>query len=616
MSFKGVIATSVALVLLLAALTAGFAYTHLESATRARYWVDHTHRVIEQNQLVLTLFQRVENSERAYLISGAPEYLRTYATARNELPGAQSALSTMVSDNTGEVARVRALDGAIHSRLAELENAVDLARRGDFEAARAASAAPPPGPFGAGIRSRSDAVTISERALLESRVRNDSRVAMISLSIGLALATLSLLGLLGSIYYLARGNRRLVRAMRDADLANTSRAQAERRLFEAQRMEAVGQLTGGVAHDFNNLLQVIRGNLELLEPIVGQSKDGRRRLAAAIHGVERAAQLTRQLLAFARRQPLAAQVINLSNLICEMSELLRRTLGEGVEMETIIAPDLWNTLADPAQVESALLNLALNARDAMPAGGRLRIEVDNTTLSERDGGGVEGARAGEYVSIEVRDTGEGMTATTRERAFEPFFTTKTDGKGSGLGLSMVYGFVRQSGGFMQLESEPGQGSVVRIHLPRSPDPLTPSAVASPRTAEMADATILVVEDDGQVRAATAAMLRGLGYRCLETDSAEAALAVLETRPDVDLVFSDVIMPGALKTRDFAARVRELAPDTPILFTSGYTRDAIASHGRLDEGVALLPKPYARDELAARIGQLLAQAREAKTSALA
>jgi CheY-like chemotaxis protein len=300
-----------------------------------------------------------------------------------------------------------------------------------------------------------------------------------------------------------------------------------------------------------------------------------------------------------------------------MSELLRRTLGEGVEMETIIAPDLWNTLADPAQVESAMLNLAINARDAMPAGGRLTIKVDNTALGVGDVDGAHDARAGEYVSIEVRDTGEGMTATTRERAFEPFFTTKPDGKGSGLGLSMAYGFVRQSGGYMQLESEPGQGSAVRIYLPRSTDPLTPVTAPVARTAELPDATILVVEDESQVRAASVAMLRGLGYRCLETDSAAAALAVLETRPDVDLVFTDVIMPGAVKTREFAARIRELAPGTPILFTSGYARDAIASHdGTLDEGVALLPKPYARDELAARIGQLLSEAREAKASALA
>nr|MBA3811357.1 PAS domain-containing protein [Caulobacteraceae bacterium] len=268
---------------------------------------------------------------------------------------------------------------------------------------------------------------------------------------------------------------RIVGAIRDI----TSRVRTEERLREAQRMEAVGQLTGGVAHDFNNLLQVIRGNLELLEGAVAGRDPARRWLGAALHGTERAAQLTGQLLAFARRQPLAPQVINLSRLVGDMAELLRRTLGDGIAVETVIGGALWNTLADPAQVESAILNLAINARDAMNGEGRLTVEITNASLDEAYARHAEGLTPGQYVLIAVSDTGHGMSPETRERAFEPFFTTKADGKGSGLGLSMVYGFAPQSGGHVRIYSEPGEGTTVKIYLPRSRDAVTAPNLPAP-----------------------------------------------------------------------------------------------------------------------------------------
>jgi PAS domain S-box-containing protein len=395
---------------------------------------------------------------------------------------------------------------------------------------------------------------------------------------------------------------RIIGSIRDI----TDRVRAEERLRGAQRMEAVGQLTGGVAHDFNNLLQVIRGNLELLEPALAGQDAAQRRLRNALYGADRAAQLTRQLLAFARRQPLEPQVINLSRLFGDMSDLLRRTLGEGIEIETVVAGGLWNTVADPAQVESAVLNLAINARDAMPDGGRLTIEITNATLDEAYTRDIEDLQAGQYVLIAVSDTGEGMTAEVRDRVFEPFFTTKTDGKGTGLGLSMVYGFVRQSNGHVQIYSEPGQGTTVKIYLPRAHQAEAAVAASARATGKGEGQVILVVEDDDNVRAAAVGLLEDLGYRCREAPNAEAALASLRADLDVDLIFSDVVMPGPLKTRDFASQVEAMAPTLPILFTSGYTDNAIVHHGRLDPGVALLSKPYARDDLARKVAQMLAR----------
>jgi signal transduction histidine kinase len=394
---------------------------------------------------------------------------------------------------------------------------------------------------------------------------------------------------------------RIIGSIRDI----TDRVKAEDRLRGAQRMEAVGQLTGGVAHDFNNLLQVIRGNLELLEPALEGQEVAQRRLRNALHGAERAAQLTRQLLAFARRQPLEPQVINLSRMFGEMSDLLRRTLGEGVEIETVVAGGLWNTVADPAQVESAILNLAINARDAMPGGGRLTIEITNATLDDAYVREVDELSAGQYVLIAVSDTGEGMSPEVRAKVFEPFFTTKVDGKGTGLGLSMVYGFVRQSNGHVQIYSEPGQGTTVKIYLPRAHQNEAAVATTSPGKAlDGGGKVILVVEDDDNVRASAVAVLESLGYSCREASDAESALAGLKSDMAVDLIFSDVVMPGPLKTRDFATQVETMLPGLPILFTSGYTDNAIVHHGRLDAGVALLSKPYTRDDLARKVAQLL------------
>jgi PAS domain S-box-containing protein len=388
---------------------------------------------------------------------------------------------------------------------------------------------------------------------------------------------------------------RVVGSSRDV----TDREQSQERLRRAQRMEAVGHLTGGVAHDFNNILQVIRGNLELIAAKV-TDRETSQRLKNALHGADRAAALTRQLLAFARRQPLEPRVVDLGRQVTDMAEMLRRTLGEGVEIETVIAGGLWNTLADPAQVESAVLNLALNARDAMPDGGRLTLEITNAVLDEAYVRQQPEVEAGQYVLLAVSDTGHGMSKATLSKVFEPFFTTKGEEKGTGLGLSMVYGFVHQSNGHVQIYSEPDQGTTVKIYLPRSRQSAEPAAVVDAGSITGRSETILVVEDDDMVRASAVGMLRDLGYTCLHASDGAAALEVLKSGAKIDLLFTDVVMPGPVKSRDLAREAVKLRRGLPVLFTSGYTENAIVHHGRLDQGVQLLSKPYGRDDLARKI----------------
>ena len=393
---------------------------------------------------------------------------------------------------------------------------------------------------------------------------------------------------------------RIVGSSRDV----TEREEAQARLRRAQRMEAVGHLTGGVAHDFNNLLQVIRGNLELALGHIDDIEQASLRVRHALRGADRAAQLTRQLLAFARRQPLEPKVINLGRLVTEMAEMLRRTLGEAIEVETVIAGGLWNTLADPAQVESAILNLAINARDAMPAGGRLTIEITNGVLDEDLARNDPEVEPGQYVLLSVADTGHGMSGETVARVFEPFFTTKSEEKGTGLGLSMVYGFVKQSHGHIQIHSEVGRGTMVKIYLPRSRQ-VEPQVEPAPSgSLRGRSEVILVVEDDDLVRASVVGMLRDLGYSCLHVPDAAAALDVVRQGVKIDLLFTDVVMPGAFKSRELATEAQRLRPGLPVLFTSGYADDVIVHEGRLDEGVQLLSKPYAREELARRLRGLL------------
>ena len=382
------------------------------------------------------------------------------------------------------------------------------------------------------------------------------------------------------------------------------RRAAEVALQQAQKMESIGKLTGGVAHDFNNLLQIISGNLQLLQAEIAPGSKAERRITNAMAGVQRGAKLASQLLAFGRRQPLEPKVINVGRLVGGMEELLRRSIGEGIEMETIVSPTLWNAFADRTQVENAVLNLAINARDAMEGVGKLTIEARNAHLDHAYSVQNPEIEAGQYVMLAVSDTGSGMPAELLERVFEPFFTTKAEGKGSGLGLSMVYGFAKQSGGHVKIYSELGEGTTVRLYLPRIYE--NEDIAAGPELVEAGGGseTILVVEDDPEVRGIATDMLRELGYKVLTAKDAASAVPILESGVKIDLLFTDVVMPGPVRSPELARKAQELIPAIAILFTSGYTENAVVHGGRLDPGVNLLTKPYSRQALASRIRDAL------------
>jgi PAS domain S-box-containing protein len=387
------------------------------------------------------------------------------------------------------------------------------------------------------------------------------------------------------------------------------RDRAEEALRQAQKMEAVGQLTGGVAHDFNNVLQIISGNLHLLAQHVGADEAARRRLDMAIAAVERGAKLSSQLLAFARRQPLQPVVTDLGRLVSNMDELLRRALGEAVELVAVVGSGLWNALVDPGQMENVILNLAINARDAMQGAGRLTIELGNAVLDERYVSSLVDVPAGQYVMLSVTDTGSGMTPEVLQRAFEPFFTTKPEGEGTGLGLSMAYGFVKQSRGHIRIYSEPGQGTSVKIYLPRTM--LAETVEAAPQDGPVTGGTetILAVEDDAGVRAVVVDMLVALGYRVLTAEDGEQALRIIESGEHVDLLFTDVVMPGPLRSPELARIAQQVLPNLAVLFTSGYPQDAIVHGGRLDAGLELLSKPYRREDLARKLRHVLNNRRQ-------
>jgi two-component system NtrC family sensor kinase len=378
---------------------------------------------------------------------------------------------------------------------------------------------------------------------------------------------------------------------------------AEQALRQSQKMEAVGQLTGGVAHDFNNLLTIIIGNIGIAKRGVVEAR-AERALDNALVGAERAAQLTQRLLAFSRRQPLNPRVLDVNKLILSISDLLARTLGENIKLETISGAGLWKVEADASEMESTLLNLALNARDAMPQGGKLTIETSNAYLDDEYCGQQEDLMPGQYVLVAISDSGAGMTAETIDRAFEPFFTTKEAGKGTGLGLSQVYGFMKQSNGHVKIYSEPGEGTTVKLYFPRREgDEAAVSGNEQIGSDRGRDETILIVEDDDGVRQYASEILRDLNYQIIEAKDSATALRLLEADKKFDLLLTDVVLPGK-NGRELATEVERRRPGTKIIFMTGYSRNAIVHHGRLDPGTALIQKPLIERDLARKIRQVL------------
>jgi signal transduction histidine kinase len=376
-------------------------------------------------------------------------------------------------------------------------------------------------------------------------------------------------------------------------------------LHQAQKMEAVGQLTGGVAHDLNNILTVIVGTMEILAESLADRPD----LVAMTKMIDQAgargSDLVQRLLAFARKQPLQPRDVNINLLVTEATNLLHSTLGEHIEVHMKLADDASHALIDPSQLASAILNLALNARDAMPDGGQLTIETSNVVLDDSYVSTNSDVTAGNYVMIAVTDCGHGIPADILGNVFEPFFTTKDVGKGSGLGLSMVYGFVKQSNGHIKIHSAEGHGTTVRIYLPQAEGVAQPAELEVPLAPEGGHETILVVEDDSAVRALVVGQIKSLGYIALTAASAAEALIAIDSPREIDLLFTDMIMPGAMNGRQLAEEARQRRASLKVLFTSGYSNDAIIHHGHLDAGVLLLAKPYHKSDLARMIRTALA-----------
>ena len=428
------------------------------------------------------------------------------------------------------------------------------------------------------------------------------------------MATHLIFGLPATICLFALSLLAARRARRESVILATLRAEIARReaaeeaLRQAQKMEAVGRLTGGIAHDFNNHLTVISSNIELLLRRLPENAAGVTRLAdAAMRGVRRAATLTQRLLAFSRQQTLDPEPLDARHLVSGMLDLLRRTLGEDVAIETALPARLWLTRIDANQLESALLNLAVNARDAMPRGGRLTIETANATLDQSYVAPHADLAAGQYVMIAVHDTGVGMSPDVQAMAFEPFFTTKPFGRGSGLGLSMVYGFVKQSGGHVRIESEVGRGTTIRLYLPRFVQAPPPMAVANgcnagrpPGTAE----TVLVVEDDETVRQAAVAALREIGYQVLEAPDAMEAFRLIADRGGIDLLFTDVGLPGGVNGRALADAAQSVNPTLKVLFTTGYATDPSPQSDTPHADGQFLAKPFSLQQLEAKVREVL------------
>ena len=405
-------------------------------------------------------------------------------------------------------------------------------------------------------------------------------------------------GELGGLMTVLNGAAESLERQRDAI------ADLNQRLLQSQKMEAIGQLTGGVAHDFNNLLTVILGNAEML---VEQLESRPELLALAetmMRATERGASLTRSLLAFARRQPLEPRSIDVNQLLLHMENLLHRALGEHIECRFVFGHDVGLAMIDPAQLETAILNLALNARDAMPRGGRLTVETANVHLDEAYAERNDDVEPGDYVMIAVADSGCGMSEEVLAHAFEPFFTTKDVGKGTGLGLSMVYGFVKQTGGHIKIYSEVGEGTSVKLYLPRSSLPLADMTRAASALPRGRGETILAVEDDDMVRDHVASELKALGYVVLTAHSGADALDVLRSDAKIDLLFSDVVMPGGMSGPQLAEQALRLRPGLRVLYTSGYTENTVIHQGRVDPGVQLLNKPYRRQDLAVKLRGVL------------
>ncbi|WP_246691191.1 MULTISPECIES: CHASE3 domain-containing protein [unclassified Mesorhizobium] len=574
----------------------------------ARQTIDYQ----ESLSTLLSLAQDAETSQRGYLLTGDKSYLVHYRQAVEAIPGQLARIDTMTAPDDELVQQINRIKDALAQKQTELAATIGLYDRGD--AAKALELVR--GGEGKAamdqIRASMDTIRRISGAAIAARDEHTDRVEN-WLRIG-SLAALLAIFLLGA--YTIRLSRRRFRDVavaqeelmrKNIELGNEIRTRetAESQIRQMQKMEAVGQLTGGIAHDFNNMLAVIISAMNLAQRKLQRGEhDIAKFIEAAVDAATRAANLTARLLAFSRQQPLAPQVVDTNRLVTGMSDLLRRVLGETIRIETVLAGGLWKTHADPSQLENAILNLAVNARDAMDDNGKLTIETANSHLDDGYAATHAEVKAGQYVMIAVSDTGAGMPADVMERAFEPFFTTKPVNKGTGLGLSQVFGFVKQSGGHVKIYSEPGEGTTIKLYLPRffgAEEAVLPTGRGD-NPAEVTE-TILVVEDDARVRASTTDALRELGYTVIHAGSGQEALQKLADNPGVALMFTDIVMP-VMNGRKLAEEALARLPQLKVIFTTGFTKNAVVHNGVLDHDVHFLAKPFTIEQLATKLRDVL------------
>jgi signal transduction histidine kinase len=576
-------------------------------------WVRHTLLVRNQLAQVLTLVQRAETTQRGFLLTGRDAYLAPYNDAVEALPTVLDDLASLVADNPKQQQSIERLRQLISGKLSEIRSTLDEHKAGRADEALAIVNSDAGLKAMNEIRELISAVQAEESRLLatrQSRAETSSRLLQIGAGAAFLLACAA--GVLLAFYSrrsfseLHAAHSLLIVTNRSLSEQVSRREEAESQLRQAQKLDAIGQLTGGIAHDFNNMLGVIGGSLDMMQSRFERGDfKVERFMEAALKATERAAALTHRLLAFARQQPLTPRPIDANRMIANMSDLLRSTIGEHINIEVISAGGLWITSADAHQLESAILNIAINARDAMPEGGRLTIETANAYLDDAYAQQHSEIQPGQFVMIAISDTGGGMKPDVMQRAFDPFFTTKPAGKGTGLGLSQVYGFVKQSRGHIKLYSEIGTGTTVKIYLPRhfGIDKEAKPALPQPnRTGEPGE-VILVVEDDPLMRRVATESLRELGYTVLDSENGADALAILDCRPDIKLLFTDVVMPE-INGKKLADEAVSRRPQIKVLYTTGYTHNAVVHGGVLDSGVHLLTKPYTLEQLANKLRVVL------------
>ncbi|MGJ0505493.1 MAG: CHASE3 domain-containing protein [Methylocystis sp.] len=597
---------------------ASYVAVHAEYQRReAGAWLRHTIWVQSDLHQLYALLQTAESGQRGFILTQDERYLESCTEATRKVPLVLDRLSERVRDNPKQLEaiaemrpllgeRLEIIDQAVaDTRASRVDKAVQLVRSGRGKALMDR------------LRVIIDTMIENERSLLQARERDVNAAggqfdaAVWSLGgIIFALGAFSLLNAQKQMNAL-QNSRDSLKAAYDQLIGETTRREAlESQLRQSQKLEALGHLTGGIAHDFNNMLGVIVASLHLLRrKLAGADGDYSQLIDSAMDGADRAAAMVRRLLAFSRRQPLSPRPLDPNKFVSSISDMVRRALGEKIELETVLAGGLWLTKIDQHELESAIVNLAVNARDAMPNGGKLTIETANCYLDDAYAAQYADLKPGQYVMIAITDTGEGMPPDVISQAFDPFFTTKPAGKGTGLGLSQVHGFVKQSGGHIKIYSEAGRGACIKLYLPRfnQAEAHAEISMPPPRPLDLplgrADELVLIVEDDDTARRVTAQGVRELGYSVLEAENGRAAIEIIRRRADIDLMITDVVMPdmdGARLAREAVFRRHSLR----VLFTTGYTRNAIVHNGVLDPGVKLLTKPFSLEQLAVKIREIL------------